>query len=558
MSYAIEEIAPLIKEWTINTRLPEVIAEMTRRYYYRAVIEQSELSIQAEIYKCKNDPAHWFNHWVWTYDPRGMPFGLPANIPFVLRPGQVELVDWLLERESTQTHGLIEKSRDEGMSYVVLGFYLHRWLFVEGFAGGVGSRKEDLVDKKGDPKTLLHKFRDMFSKLPDWMKPKSFVEKVHDNYMRIINPDNGATVTGEAGDNIGRGGRTTMYFLDEWAFVERQEAVDAAISQNTNVHIKGSTPNGIGDKFHQDRFSGRYAVFTMAWRDNPDKNWTVSLHGKLIHPWYEKQIATLDDIVLAQEVDIDYAASVEGVLIPSAWVEAAIDLHIKLDIQPSGERNGALDVADEGKDKNSFASRHGIVLQYLDTWSGIGDDIFGTTQKAIDICLEQKLNLFFYDADGLGAGVRGDARVINEQNSEKGIDEIQADPFRGSGAVHNPELEMVEARKNIDFFANLKAQMWWSLRMRFQNTYRALQGMQYDPDALISLSTEDLDKRELEQLKRELSQPTYSKNGAGKILVNKQPDGALSPNRADSVMICFSDIKPPARLRPGGGGSRSF
>jgi hypothetical protein len=48
---------------------------------------------------------------------------------------------------------------------------------------------------------------------------KGFVEKVHDNYMRIINPDNGATITGEAGDNIGRGGRTTMYFLDEWALL---------------------------------------------------------------------------------------------------------------------------------------------------------------------------------------------------------------------------------------------------------------------------------------------------------------------------------------------------
>lgn len=32
MTYAIEDIAPLIKEWTINSRLPEVIAEMTRRY----------------------------------------------------------------------------------------------------------------------------------------------------------------------------------------------------------------------------------------------------------------------------------------------------------------------------------------------------------------------------------------------------------------------------------------------------------------------------------------------------------------------------------------------
>ena len=52
MTYALDEIAPLIKEWTINTRLPEVIAEMTRRYYYKALIEQNDLSKQAEIYKC--------------------------------------------------------------------------------------------------------------------------------------------------------------------------------------------------------------------------------------------------------------------------------------------------------------------------------------------------------------------------------------------------------------------------------------------------------------------------------------------------------------------------
>ena len=540
MTYALDEIAPLIKEWTINTRLPEVIAEMTRRYYYKALIEQNDLSKQAEIYKCKNDPAHWFNQWIWTYDPRGMSFGLPANIPFVLRPKQVELVDWLIERENSQTHGLIEKSRDEGMSYVVLGFFLHRWLFVEGFAGGVGSRKEELVDKKGDPKTLFHKFRDMFSKMPNWMKPKGFVEKVHDNYMRIINPDNGATITGEAGDNIGRGGRTTMYFLDEWAFVERQEAVDAAISQNTNVHIKGSTPNGIGDRFHQDRFSGRYAVFTMPWRANPDKNWTVEYNGKIIHPWYEKQLATLDDVVLAQEVDINYAASVEGVLIPSTWIQAAIDAHIKLGIEPTGDRIAGLDVADEGKDKNSYAGRHGIVLNYLGTWSGKGDDIFGTTQKAMDLSIEQSIDTLFYDADGLGAGCRGDARVINELQREKGLPEVNVDSFRGSGSVHEPDDEMVEGRLNKDFFANMKAQAWWWLRMRFQETYRAIEGREYDLDMLISLSSDELEEKELALLTTELSQPTYTKNGTGKILVNKQPDGTASPNRADSVMICFN------------------
>ncbi|EFF82122.1 hypothetical protein HMP0015_2404 [Acinetobacter haemolyticus ATCC 19194] len=540
MTYALDEIAPLIKEWTVNTRLPDVVAEMSRRYYYKAVTEQSELSIQAEIYKCKNDPIHWFNHWIWTYDPRGMSFGLPANIPFVLRPKQVELVEWLSERENTQTHGLIEKSRDEGMSYVVLGYFLHRWLFVDGFAGGVGSRKEELVDKKGDPKTLFHKFRDMFSKMPDWMKPTGFVEKVHDNYMRIINPDNGATITGEAGDNIGRGGRTTMYFLDEWAFVERQEAVDAAISQNTNVHIKGSTPNGIGDRFHQDRFSGRYAVFSMPWRANPDKNWTVEYNGKQIHPWYEKQLATLDDVVLAQEVDINYAASVEGVLIPSTWVQLAIDAHIKLGIEPTGDRIAGLDVADEGKDKNSFASRHGIVMTYLDTWSGKGDDIFGTTQKAMDLSIDQSIDTLFYDADGLGAGCRGDARVVNELRREQGLSEVDVQPFRGSGAVHEPDEQMVEMRFNKDFFANLKAQSWWSLRLRFQETFRALEGREYDRDMIISFSSEHIDPKELAMLTTELSQPTYTKNGVGKILVNKQPDGTASPNRADSVMICFN------------------
>lgn len=540
MTYALDEIAPLIKHWTINTRLPDVVAEMSRRYYYKAVIEQNELSKQAELYKCRTDPIHWFNHWIWTYDPRGMSFGLPANIPFVLRPKQVELVEWLLERENTQTHGLIEKSRDEGMSYVVLGYFLHRWLFVDGFAGGVGSRKEELVDKKGDPKTLFHKFRDMFSKMPNWMKPNSFVEKVHDNYMRIINPDNGATITGEAGDNIGRGGRTTMYFLDEWAFVERQEAVDAAISQNTNVHIKESTPNGIGDRFHQDRFSGRYAVFSMPWRANPDKNWTVEYKGKQIHPWYEKQLATLDDVVLAQEVDINYAASVEGVLIPSTWVQLALDAHVKLGIEPTGDRIAGLDVADEGRDKNSYAARHGVVMTYLDTWSGKGDDIFGTTQKAMDLSIDQSIDTLFYDADGLGAGCRGDARVINEIRREQGLSEVDIQPFRGSGAVHEPEQQMVEMRLNKDFFANLKAQSWWSLRLRFQETFRALEGREYDPDMIISLSSKHIDPKELALLTTELSQPTYTKNGVGKILVNKQPDGTASPNRADSVMICFN------------------
>ena len=35
---------------------------------------------------------------------------------------------------------------------------------------------------------------------------------------------------------------------------------------------------------------------------------------------------------------------------------------------------------------------------------------------------------------------------------------------------------------------------------------------------------------------------TYIYNAAGKVLVNKAPDGHASPNRADRVMIAFAPV----------------
>jgi phage terminase large subunit len=97
---------------------------------------------------------------------------------------------------------------------------------------------------------------------------------------------------------------------------------------------------------------------------------------------------------------------------------------------------------------------------------------------------------------------------------------------------------MVPERKNRDLFANLKAMSWWALRLRFQSTYRAIvEGMPYEADSLISI---DPHLEELLPLTMELSQPTYKLNTAGKIIVNKAPDGTRSPNCADAVMIAFN------------------
>jgi hypothetical protein len=288
----------------------------------------------------------------------------------------------------------------------------------------------------------------------------------------------------------------------------------------------------MGNPFAQKRFSGKMKVFTFHWRDDPRKD----------EAWYQKQVNELDAVTVAQEIDINYSASVEGVVIPSAWVQASIDAHVKLGIEPTGALRGGLDVADEGVDKNAFAGRHGVLLQHLQSWSGKGGDIYQTVVRTFSICDEHGYEVFDYDADGLGAGVRGDSREINEKRREAGHRMVRVEPFRGSGAAHDPEGEMVPKRKNKDFFLNAKAQSWWSLRMRFQETYRAVvDGMAYDPDAIISIRS---DLPELSILTMELSQPTYTINAVGKVAIDKKPDGTKSPNLADAVMICY---QPAAR-----------
>jgi hypothetical protein len=69
--------------------------------------------------------------------------------------------------------------------------------------------------------------------------------------------------------------------------------------------------------------------------------------------------------VFRQEVDRNYAASVEGVVIPAEWVRSAIDAHIRLGFEehPRDDCYAGLDVADGGGDRNALAIREGVILR---------------------------------------------------------------------------------------------------------------------------------------------------------------------------------------------------
>lgn len=489
----------------------------------------------------RTDPIAFINDWGCTFDPRNIDRGLPAVIPFIMFPRQEQFCEWVLDAWKTQDKRLSDKSRDMGLSWLSITLGLTLGLFHNDFIAGYGSRKEEYVDSTKSPKALFYKGRMFLSLLPvefrgGWSPKKNA-------HMSIALPETGSVMNGEAGDNIGRGDRASIYFVDESAFLERPLLIDASLSQTTNCRIDLSSVNGMDNPFAQKRHSWEARrIFTFHWRDDPRKD----------DVWYAKQCEDIDNpVIVAQEIDLNYNASKEGQLIPASWVQASIGAAEKLGIEIKGEKVAALDVADEGKDLCAYAMREGVALRFLKAWSGKGDDIFGSVETAFLLSDEYATGGFTYDADGLGAGVRGDARVINERRAAANMVLQSVLPFWGSGEVVDPEAQVFKAdgksngRTNDDYFANRKAQGWWTLRTRFQRTFRwVTQGIPCDPDEIISI---DHDCPERNKLVSELSQPTFKLNGAGKILVDKTPDGMRSPNHADAVMYVYA----PSHIRRG-------
>lgn len=507
-------------------RSPDYKAVFDARIERLANIRKNPKQLPALKAYYRNNIAQFIIDFGITIDPRNLERGLPTTIPFILFPKQKEWVEWIIAHWKNQRQGITEKTRQMGFSWLTMALSCSLCLFNKGMAIGVGSRKQEYVDVIGDPKSLIQKARMFMQGLPVEFRGGWDVNK-NAPHMRMMFPETQSLIVGECGDQLGRGNSTSIYFVDESAFIEHPLLVDASLSQTTNCRQDISTPNGMGNSFAQKRHSGALPVFTFHWRDDPRKD----------DAWYEKQCRELDPVVVAAELDINYSASVEGVVIPNAWVQAAVGAHTKLGIEATGTKYGALDVADEGGNKNAFAARHGVLLNFLKSWSGKGADIYKSTVQAFEFCDQLGLHSFFYDADGIGSGVRGDARVLNDARDKDQRSVIRDEPFRGSGAVWRPDAQMVPKRQNKDFFANRKAQSYWALRLRFQETYKAVvEGLEYDPDGIISL---DPDLPDLNNLIMQLGQPTYCLNNVGKVVIDKNPEGTHSPDLADAVMMCF-------------------
>lgn len=503
----------------------------------------------------KLDPVVFLNDWVWLNEPRNPGRGLPANLPLTLRPRQVDFIRFLQQLRTDRQHGVVEKSRDEGMTWMVVGYYVWCWLFEPGFSGGLGSRKLDLVDKAGDLDTLFQKARFIIEKLPKWMVPQKFRWDVHSKLGLLINPENGASIKGEGGDNIGRGGRSSMYFVDEHAQVPRADAVHAALSANTDVIIYGSTPHGRANLFA--RIANKLTIgkpwpkFTFSWRDNPDKNYTLEVPKvtgqgtETVYPWYLFEKSKAVDLALfEQEVDISYDAETKNQIILGSWVQAALRYVPPLDAVLLPKTAG-LDVSDGGSDATVYASRAGPVLLRLEALLSAE-----APQTVHELATRDAVTELKYDRNGVGASIAATvARRADKTYAVQGV-------FNG-GKPSLQKYEDSDTPANLRF-ANYATECWWRLRLRFQKTWEVVeQGANHPPEDCISLKALPLGEA-LTTLIPELSQATYSRVGTSdKLTVNKKGEGGKSPNHAEAVIYAFAPTQAagvPRRIPPVGPG----
>lgn len=266
------------------------------------------------------------------------------------------------------------------------------------------------------------------------------------------------------------------------------------------------------------------------------------------NPWFplELQKERLRDKETLSEAGYNHkwlgevSDTVANAIILPSWFDACVDAHEVLGFKPQGVEVVAHDPSDEGADAKGLVYRHGNVI--LDALEEEHGDINAGGDWASDYALDVKPDVFLWDGDGLGIGLK---RQFNEAFAGK---RIKTEIFRGSYSVDNPTVLYHfggerDPKTNADTFRNKRAQYYWKLRDMMFQTWQAVNRKAYiKPEDMLSFSSKI---EGLDVLRSEICSVPLKKNVSGYIqIMNKaemRSQGIPSPNMADSVMMSLAN-----------------
>lgn len=286
---------------------------------------------------CSRDLLFFINTFVWIFEPR-----TAKILPFITYDYQDEALDEIVDSVGRHDE-VIEKSRDMGATWMILTTLDWFYLFHDLHTFLVLSRKEELVDKRGDPKTLFAKLDFIHKYLPAWLRPPG-IERLS---MHMRNLGNEATIDGESTNEFsGVADRRTALFLDEFSKMPTQDVIWRGTRDVTRSRIVAFTPQGGSNVSYDIAHNPNIRLLTLHWSRHPDKGrglykvdrdgtvqildrryWTDRRIKKYdfcherpendrFHyrsPWYDEECRrAASPTEIAQELDIDYLGSQTG------------------------------------------------------------------------------------------------------------------------------------------------------------------------------------------------------------------------------------------------------
>lgn len=276
---------------------------------------------------CRRDMGFWWAGFCWLYEVRN-DRDAGAVIPFIPWDYQRKIGADLASAIHDRADICIPKSRDMGLTWIALLTLLHRWLFQDGFTAILASLKEKAVDQRGNMSTMFEKLRFNVEKFPPWMLPTGFDWNDHDKNLLLKNPANNAGIEGASttGD-IGRSGRYNVILLDEYAAIPASDQllIEASTADAAASRWYISTPRGDQNNFFKKANSPSTRRRDVHWFEHPYKGYGaycevsyqdgIVRRGRVRSPWYDREVKRRDlpEWIIAQELDISFTGSVEGI-----------------------------------------------------------------------------------------------------------------------------------------------------------------------------------------------------------------------------------------------------
>ena len=468
---------------------------------------------------------HFVRFFAWTYDPREK-FGL-SRLAFDIFPRQEELCAFFFDCYKNRSNGLVEKARDLGVTWLVCYFLVYKWLFGQNFSGLVITKNIEALDKKGSINSVFEKIRYTIDELPSFLLPRRYNRDKHALHKSIINPYNGNAITGEGGKSAGRSSRASICIMDEAGFIENAESVFSAVSQTSNCLVKISTACSPSHPFYKEAVNPKANKFTFRADTDPRK--------QPFNDYLQDQYKRFGSVIVNREILIDYLGTEENPVIPKTYIQSTaisyieiekwLSEHPDLDKQPI---EAGLDVADGGDDNTVLIIRKGPFVLARHVWKV--ETMEEYVNKLHALLIENSVETIYVDVNGVGAGLP--LKLSSYSNV----------PYRIIGVKYQKAPSKLYLQDNkvntcYDRFQNMRAEVWWRMRLACQNS------LSYREGSLNALNDCLFIPHDMNEVFSDLSILSIGVSSAGKLLVESKEQlksrGLSSPDYGDALSLTY-------------------